>query len=342
MIAASIIIVNYNAGRDLEECLCALEEHTSLPHEVIVVDNASTDGSMSGIQERFPNVHIISSTTNLGYACGINLGAPQARGEFLVIFNPDVIVSRSWLAPLVDFLKNNSTVGAVTPCMLLHENPYLLNALGQNIHLTGLGFNRKLNQPVTEADRHPVRVSGVQGGAFVMPANVFQQIGGMNECYFLYHEDVELSLRLALAGYAIYAVPGPVVTHKYLLHMTPDKLHWLERHRWTTLLTTYQVSTLLALLPMLLLTEAMMAGYCLLRGGDYLQAKAKAISWVYSNRSRIRSMRQKTQSLRRVPDREALASLRFFYDYDQFITLAWQRGSSLIGLFTRRSEDRVV
>jgi GT2 family glycosyltransferase len=342
MIVASIIIVNYNAGPDLEECLCALEEHTCLPHEVIVVDNASADGSLIGLQERHPQVRILCSSTNLGYARGINLGAAQARGEFLVIFNPDVIVNRGWLPPLVDFLRAHPVVGAVTPCMLLHENPFFLNALGQNIHLTGLGFNRKLNQPASQADRGPVRVSGVQGGAFVMPAEVFRRIGGMNEAYFLYHEDVELSLRLALAGYQIFALPGPVVSHKYLLHMTPAKLHWLERHRWMTLLTIYQAGTLLALLPLLLLTEAMMAGYCLLRGKDYLRAKAAAIGWVYSSRGQIRQVRKKTQALRRLPDREVLAGLRFLYDHDQFVTLARQRGNWLMELLSQRSQDRAV
>jgi GT2 family glycosyltransferase len=342
MMVASIIIVNYNAGRDLEECISALEEHTSLPHEVIVVDNNSTDGSMDGLKERHPDVHIISSETNVGYACGINLGAAQARGEYLVIFNPDVIVKRNWLAPLVNFLREHPKVGAVTPRILLHENPFVLNALGQNIHFTGLGFNRKLNQPSSQADREPVRVSGVQGGAFVMPSGVFRQIGGMNESYFLYHEDVELSLRLALAGYHIYTVPGSVVSHKYHLHMTPDKLHWLERHRWMTLLTTYQASTLLVLTFLLLLTEAMMAGYCLLRGGAYLRAKAKAIQWVFVNLGRIRSIRKKTQSLRRVSDREAFSGLRFMYDYDQFISLVRQRGNCLMELVFPRSQDRTA
>jgi GT2 family glycosyltransferase len=338
----SIILVNYNAGKDLQECLSALKKNTSLPYEVIVVDNASQDGSLENLEARYPEVQIVRSQTNLGYARGINLGASQARGDHLVILNPDVIVHPGWLQPLVRFLRENPDAGAATPLILLHENHDVLNALGQNIHLTGLGFNRKLNQPVIQADRIPVRVNGVQGGAFAVPTKVFKSIGGMNESYFLYHEDVEFSLRLALAGYQIYAVPDSIVSHKYRLHMTPAKLHWLERHRWLTLLTTYQASTLLALAPFLLLTEGMMAGYCLLRGNGYLRAKAEAVHWVLANRRQIRAARRRTQAVRRVPDRQALSGFRMMYDHDQFLVLARQRGSWLLDLFSTRSEDRAA
>lgn len=342
----SVVIVNYNGGRDLYECLQTLYEHTNIPFEAIVVDNASTDGSVSDLTDHFSSVRVLLSDINSGYAKGINLGLAVARGEYVVVLNMDMLVKQNWLAPLVTVLRDNPDVGAVTPCILLHDEPGKINALGQNIHVAGLGFNRRLNWPTEKADHEPVRVSGLQGGAFALRTEVFRELGGMNEAYFLYHEDVELSLRILLAGYQIYTVPGSVVLHKYELHMTPQKLHWLERHRWITVISTYRTGTYLLLAPFLLMTELMMAAYCITRGFSYVKAKAQAIHWVLGHWSEIKHSRQRTQKLRRVTDRQILSMLRWWYDWDQFMVLARQRGGWLYeavsGLFARRAHDRAA
>ncbi len=342
----SVIIVNYNSGQDVHECLQALYNHTDIPFEVIVVDNASTDGSVSDLTNRFPTVKLLLSDVNLGYARGINLGLAAVRGAYAVILNMDVLVTQNWLSPLVNILRDNPDVGAVTPCILLHSSPDTVNALGQNINVAGLGFNRHLNWPREEVDRVPVRVSGLHGAAFAMRTELFRDLEGMNAAYFLYHEDVELSLRITLAGYHIYMVPGSVVLHKYSLHMTPQKLHWLERHRWMTILSMYRASTYLLLAPFLLMTEFMMAGYCLTQGLSYVKAKTQAIGWVLGHWQAIRESRRWTQKMRQVPDKQVLSSLRWWYDWDQFRVLAKQKGGWLYeimsSLFTWRAHDRAA
>ncbi len=342
----SVVVVNYNGGRHLNECLTALYENSDVPFEAIVVDNASTDGSIAGLVERYAGLRLIANPENVGYSRGVNLGLAEARGEYLVVLNMDIIVGQNWLSPLVDFLEAHPQAGAAAPRIMLYERPDVINALGQNVHVTGLGFNRRLNWPEDQVDRAPVQVGGVQGGAFAVRTDVFRALGGMNEAYFLYHEDVEISLRLGLAGYAIFAVPNSVVYHKYDLHMTPEKLHWLERHRWVTVLSTYRTGTLIALAPVLLVTEAMMAGYCMTRGLPYVRAKIKAMRWVRQNRDVVQQCRQEMQALRRVTDRALLSQLRWMYDWDQFMVLARQKGGWLYeavsGLFARRTHDRAA
>lgn len=343
---ASVIVVNYNGGRHVVECLQALQRFTPGFVEIIVVDNASTDGSVDDLANQFPRVKLLRSPANVGYARGINLSLSEVRGEYVVVLNMDVLVTQNWLPPLLDYLEANPHVAAVTPCILLHETPDRINALGQNINVSGLGFNRRLSWPIEAIDNTPIQVSGLQGGAFAIRTTLFRELGGMNEMYFLYHEDVELSLRIALAGYQIHSVPAAVVLHKYVLHMTPEKLHWLERHRWVTLLSTYHPSTYLLLAPFLLITELMILTYCLMRGLPYLRAKMRAIQWVFRNSYDIAAVRRRTQNLRRVRDRHILATLRWWYDWDQFAVLAQQRGGwlneTLSSLFTRRAHDRAA
>jgi GT2 family glycosyltransferase len=342
----SIIIINYNGQEHIDECLYAIYHNTNLPVEVIVVDNASIDGSINLLKSNNPGVKLITNETNKGYAQGINQGLCKASGAYFVVLNMDVIVEQNWLAPLISFLESHPEAGAATPCIMLYGQQHRINALGQNVHVTGLGFNRKLNYPVDTIDREPVRVSGLHGSAFIVRTEQFRQLGGMNENYFLYHEDVEISLRLALAGYSIYAVPESIVRHKYLLHMTPQKLQWLERHRWVSILSTYRITTIFVLLPFLLFTEFLMVVYCLIRGLSFFKAKLRAIGWVLSHLSVIKGSRRKMQSVRRLADKQLLSILCWSYHWDQFSVLARQRGGwlyeAMSSLLTRRSHDRAA
>lgn len=342
----SIVIVNYNGGGFLEECLEALIDRTKVTIEIIVVDNASTDHSADHLEERYPSVKLLRNNTNIGYSRAINRGAESARGKFLAILNMDIVVQNGWLAPLVLFLDNHPTAAIAAPCILLYDRPDQINAAGQNLHVTGLGFNRKLNTPADAIESEPVRVSGTQGGAFLMPARLFHELGGMNEDYFLYHEDVELSLRVNIAGYDIFVIPEAIVYHKYDLHMTPAKLHWLERHRWLTLLSIYRPRTLVALSPILLVTEFLMIGYCLTRGLSFIKAKYRAVIWVFQHPEIVRRSQFRVQSLRKISDRSLISKLRWAYDWDQFIILAKQKGNwireIMSGLLPRRSHDRIA
>jgi hypothetical protein len=296
-----------------------------------VVDNASSDGSASiaeAAAERHDSVRLLRSPTNRGYAGGVNLALAEARGTYVAVLNMDVVVSPGWLDPLVSFLEASPRAGAACPLILLDSDPGRINAAGQNVNVTGLGFNRWLEQPRERAGTEPFRVSGLHGAAFLIRRELLKAIGGWNESGFLYHEDVELSWLLAVAGSEIHCVPASTVRHDYHLTMFPHKLFLLERNRWSMLLADMRGPTRIALSPLLALSELMMWGYCLIRGPAFLRAKLDSYRWISTHRGRIRERRKFIESVRRRSDWGVLRRMNWGYPLDQFATLGRERGES--------------
>lgn len=328
----SIIIVSYNSGTHLAECLTALMlAEPSLRTETLVVDNASNDNSLAVAEEwakQHRDLQVIHSQVNRGYAGGVNLALSQAQGTYIAVLNPDMIVSPGWLTHLVAFLEAHPSGGAVNPLIVLHASDERINAAGQDVHLTGLGFNRWLGQPCSRAGSEPMRVSGIQGGAFLIRRCLLEQMGGWDESGFLYHEDVELSWTLHLMGYDLYCLPAVRVWHDYHLTMYPEKLFLLERNRLAMLLTHLEVLSLCGLTLFLLCTELFMWSYCWLRGWSFLKAKAASYQWIIQHRESLRSRKAFLRSLRRRTDGQVLRRLNWGYAWDQFLTLGRERGPS--------------
>jgi hypothetical protein len=328
----SVIVVNYNGADALSRCLEALVADTDdASAEVLVVDNASSDGSEAVAEEaaeRHEPVRVLRSQTNRGYAGAVNLALAEARGSYVAVLNMDVVVSPGWLDPLISFLESTPGAGAVCPLIVLESDPERINAAGQNVHVTALGFNRFLEQPRIRAGSAPFRVSGLHGAAFMVRREDLEAIGGWDESGFLYHEDVELSWLLTLAGKEIHCVPASTVSHDYHLTMFPRKLFLLERNRWSMLLANTRPMTRLALSPLLALSELMMWGYCLLRGPSFLRAKLDSYRWISTHRERIRERRRFVETLRGRSDWGVLRRMHWGYPVDQFVTLGRERGES--------------
>ncbi|MFL5906158.1 MAG: glycosyltransferase family 2 protein [Solirubrobacterales bacterium] len=328
----SVVVVNYNGAGALEGCLDALLADTGEESsEVLVVDNASSDGS-DRVAERAAegngSVRLLRSPTNRGYAGAVNLALPEARGKYVAVLNMDVVIDRGWLAPLVELLETNPDAGVACPLILLASDPDRINAAGQNVNVTGLGFNRWLGKPRGLAGEAPFPVSGLHGAAFLVRRNLLEHLGGWDESGFLYHEDVQLSWLLRLAGREIHCVPAATVRHDYHLTMFPHKLFLLERNRGAMLLADLRLHTRLALSPLLLLSELMLWGYCLFRGPRFLRAKLDSYRWIARNRERIRERRRFVESVRQRSDWGVLRGLRWGYPVDQFVTLGRERGES--------------
>jgi GT2 family glycosyltransferase len=327
----SIVVVNYNGQEHLAECLAALLADTAISTEICVVDNASTDDSTAVIEAclqgggRFT---FLRCPANRGYAAGVNYALPHLSGQYLAVLNSDVVVDPGWLAPVTSFLDACPEAGAINPLVILYADETRINAAGQNIHVTGLGFNRGLRRLRVTAGTEPQAVSGLHGSAFVIRREILAQAGGWDESGFLYHEDVELSWLLHLMGYDLYCLPLSTVRHKYHLSMYPEKLYLLERNRLAMLVTHLQPRNWLLLAPWLVFTEMLMWGFCCLRGWRFLKAKAASYLWVSKQWPAVMARRGHIQSLRRRPDSQILKRLKWNYDWDQFITLGKERGPS--------------
>jgi GT2 family glycosyltransferase len=297
----SVIIVTFNARRHIACCLDALLAQTYPTLEIIVVDNGSSDGTADDVAAQFPDVRLVRSPRNLGYAGGNNLGVVHAHGEFLAFLNPDTEAAPGWLAGLVRVLDGDATRGLATSKILLFDRRDRINTCGNDVHYTGLAFCRGLEQPAT-AFKQAEDVAAVSGAAFLMRRDLFTQLGGFDERFFMYLEDTDLSWRAALAGYRCVFAPDSIVYHHYAVRISASKTFYLERNRYLLLLRNCRAATLLLLSPALLLVEAVTGGYAALRGPAHLAAKLRAWWWIPRHWPAIVSARRCVQRERRVGD----------------------------------------
>jgi GT2 family glycosyltransferase len=201
-----------------------------------------------------------------------------------------------------------------------------VNAIGQAVHVTGLGFNSGLGRRRENVGGNPLPVSGIVGTAFLMRRDLLESMGGMDDTGFLYHEDVNLSWLLRIMGFELYCVPESVVRHDYFLSMYPEKLFLLERNRWSLLLTHLHPATLGLLAPALLVTELMLWAYGLLRGPGFLAAKTRSYVWLWRTRRARPERRRRVERLRRRSDLQVLRCLTWRYTWRQFLVLAREQG----------------
>lgn len=326
----SVVVVNYNGGGRTEECIKALLASSYPNQELIVVDNDSTDDSPQIIREvltHHPNIKAIWSGSNLGYAGAVNLALNSATGEFVAVMNMDIMVEREWLEPLITFLESHPQVAAVNPLILLADSDRV-NTAGLDVHITGLGFTRRLGRSLATMDRSPVRVCGVSGAVFVIPRKLLAAIGGLDTTGFLYHEDVNLSWLLQLMGFELFCVGESLVHHDYLLTMYATKMYLLERNRWVMLIAYLRLSSLIIILPALFLTEILIWSYCILRGTSFVKAKLASYRWVFNQGKEIRERRRMSESLRVISDWSLLKRLNWKYALGQMVAIGAERGPS--------------
>ncbi|MBU0679675.1 MAG: glycosyltransferase family 2 protein [Verrucomicrobia bacterium] len=328
----SVVIVVFNGRDHIESCLkSVVSARNSCASEITVVDNNSTDGSCELIEDiarGAANVRLLRSGGNRGYAGAVNMALGQAGGRYIAVLNQDITVSDGWLDALVKFLDQSPGVGAVNPLIVTRGSSDVINSTGQDIHVTGLGFNRNLGGKRSSLIPGPFRVDGLHGAAFVIRKDILEKTGGWDETGFLYHEDVELSWLLLTMGYGIYCVPEAVVEHDYHLTMYPEKLFLLERNRWKMLLTYLRPRTLLAISPLIACTEFLLWSYCILRGPGFLRAKFMAYRSVAALRPTIRLRQSQIRQLRRVSDFQVLRHISWRYRWKQFFTLGSEKGES--------------
>jgi len=316
-IRVSVIVVNYNGISYLETCLRSILAQSLPDFEVILVDNKSSDGSLEYVRRMFPDLLVVANEKNLGYTGGTNSGISRAKGKYLAPLNVDTEVEKNWLGAMVEFMNANPDAGAITPKSLLYRDRGKVGVMGLNIHITGLGFVRGLNTQDSNLPKEPFQVAGISGCSYLIRREIVERMGGLNEDNFLYYDDVDLSWVVNLMGYKIYCVPQSVVYHEYELKMTPQKMFWLEHGRLSALLCYLKPLTLVALLPLLMLTEALIIGYCLIRGPRYVWAKLRAWFSVARNMRNLLKRRRLVQRLRRISDFELIRRFKLNYEWGQ-------------------------
>lgn len=222
----SIIIINWNSKDYLRECLNSLNRSTSaLDQEVVVVDNASRDGSAQMVAAEFPQVEFIQSETNLGFSGANNRAARQAKGDCLLFLNPDTLVEGNALVNLVEALRRLPDAGIVGARLLNSDRtlqtscvqsfPTVINQI-LDCNLLRRCFPRSRlwgMAALFDASPEPKAVDAISGACLMIKRELFERLGGFDERYFMYSEDIDLAFKVRQAACKCYYVPTTTVIH---------------------------------------------------------------------------------------------------------------------------------
>jgi GT2 family glycosyltransferase len=232
----SVIVVNYNGKRYLDDCLSSLaaQDYPRDRYETIVVDNGSSDGSVATIRARFPTVRVIPLRHNRGFAAANNEGFRQAKGEYLALLNNDTLVDRHWLSGLVDAIGTEPTIGATTSKILFKDDPSRINNVGLMLYPDGSGADRGYRQRDEGQFDEPAEVFGACGASVLLRRAMLEDVGCFDECLFMYYEDLDLFWRARMRGWKVRYTPQSVVYHVHCgssVEWSPFFHYHVERNR---------------------------------------------------------------------------------------------------------------
>lgn len=315
----AIVIVTHNGSRWIRKCLASVFRNDyEGGFDVIIVDNASSDTTADIIEKEFPPIVIIRSHKNLGFAGGNNVGIKEAlrhTHEHIVLLNQDTEVEPDFLSEIVR-VASPDDVGIVQGMLVLGGERSLVNNAGNALHYLGFGFVKHYREPLERwSGREPFEIGYASGASLLVKRSVLEQIGLLDEKFFMYHEDLDLCWRAKLAGYRVMLAPKAVVCHYYEFNRNKEMFYWTERNRWAVLLQNYSVKSLILLSPMLAAIEVMMLLYSLAAG--WLGKKLRSYGWVLLRLPSILKQRKRVQATRIVNDREVFKTMEAGFAFSE-------------------------
>lgn len=319
----SVVIPHFNGAEILDRCLTALQASSYPALEVLLVDNASHDGSAVAAAERFASarLRLIRLPENRGFAGGCNAGVREARGRYIVLLNNDAVVSPRWLEPLVALAEQDERVAAVQPKVRSLDRPTHFDyaaAAGGLIDVLGFPFARGRMFYTCEADHgqyDAVReVFWASGTCCLLRRDAWQLVGGLDESFFAHMEEIDLNWRLHLAGLHVLFCPEAVVQHNAGTTLPPEhprKIFLNHRNGLVMVLKNYAWPTLLWVMPARLGLELVAAVYFLFRGDLHQTRGILKALWTVGTQQRaeIRAGRRRAQAVRQMPDAQIMAHM---------------------------------
>jgi len=305
------LVVCFNGRRVLHDCLRSVldSQDPGLARRVIVIDNASTDGSAEFVRQNFPAVDLVTLDDNRGYGDGANAGWDHARrsypqAHYLALLNQDTIVKSGWLAALVDHLQQHPAVAAAQPKLLLWPQKDRFNSAGNQSHFLGFGLVSAYGRIDDGSLDRPRPIDFPSGAALMIRTDAVGPDRPFDELFFLYLEDADLGWKLRQLGHRVDYVPAAVVWHQYNFQRDYRFYYFLERNRWYLLAKYYRIPTLLLILPALLLMEA--GQFYFAWRNKILRQKLRACAFFMSGKNLARLLRRRrdAQRRRRIGDRE--------------------------------------
>jgi GT2 family glycosyltransferase len=241
----SVIIVNYNGKHLLEECLHSLTEQVFKDFEVILVDNASSDGSVEFVRAAFPKVRVVVERENRGYGGGNNAGIRVSKGKYVVFLNNDTKADSRWLTELFAAAEKDERIGMFASRIMNYYDPGIIDNTGLLMYRDGIARGRGRLERHSGKYAKKDEVFFPSGCAGMYRRNMLDEVGFFDEDFFLYLEDIDIGLRAQLAGWRCLYVPDAVVYHKYSATVgpfSPSKAYLVERNRLWIVFKYFPVS----------------------------------------------------------------------------------------------------
>ncbi|MBL7141705.1 glycosyltransferase family 2 protein [Patescibacteria group bacterium] len=335
----AIIIVCYNGREYLPDCLNSLKKQTLLPNEIVVVDNASTDGSqefLSKFKSQGLGFKVILNNRNNGFAKANNQGIEAALGRrptgealknnpaYIFLLNQDTVCRKDCLEKLAKAGNSFKNVFAFQPLVLCwpassagRPEKHKIQTAGDKIHYLGFGYCGDYKKPITQLPNYPITqlpdITYASGAAMFIKAQALEKVGLMDEDLFLYHEDLDICLRARFLGYQIKLVSQAIVYHKYTQGIPKHRWYWSERNRLITLLKFYKIPTLILILPAWLFMELGVLVYSLITG--WFALKIKSYFTILLQIPKTLKKRRKIQKTRKITDRRLAQYLEPKFDF---------------------------
>jgi GT2 family glycosyltransferase len=240
-----IIVLCFNGIADTLACLASLRQVTSPAINVLIVDNGSTDATPAQVRQHFPEVAVLETGTNLGFAAGNNVGLHYGLThgyEYMLLLNNDTEVAADFLARLLEVAESDPHIGVVGPTIYYYERPDLVWSAGGCIDWTHGECSMRTNQPDTNHNQAASDVDFVTGCALLIRSTALEQAGMLDERFFMYFEETEWCVRIQRAGMRIVHVPDAKVWHKIPLNARSDKeylAYYMTRNRLLFLQATH-------------------------------------------------------------------------------------------------------
>ncbi len=299
----SIIILNYNANQLILDCIESITKTNYENFEIIVVDNASTDNSHIKCKEKFEKICLIENEKNLGYCEGNNVGIKNAKGEFIVILNPDTIVHPDWLSELIR-VYNEHGEALYQPKHLSLKEKSIIMSTGNMMNVFGFGYAREKGKKDVNQYNEIEQIGYASGTCLFAPVSVLNKIGLLDPFIFLYHDDLDLGWRAAQLGIKSYYVPSSIIYHaeSYSLKWNSEKFFWLERNRKYCLLTHYSKDTYSKISSTLALVDLLIWLFYFSKG--FLGSKIRAELDIRRNKKKILERYEQLENRKKISDKD--------------------------------------
>jgi GT2 family glycosyltransferase len=318
MHSVTVVVINFNGKRHLEECLSSVLEADGPIHQVILVDDGSSDGSAEFVERRFPDVKVLRLTSNQGPAAARNAGIEAAETPFVCLLDNDIIVDRWWLIPLIDTITSQQNVAMCSSRILFYEYPELIGSDGEDAHYIGMPTRRNALRRAAEVEyASPREIGAALGISLLVNKSLITDSPYFDPDFFYNFEDLDFCLRNRMLGQRCFLVPRSIVYHKFItggvsgltsnqVSYSSRRAFYVFRNRWFISLKCYAPRTLIAMGPAFLLFELVTVVFALRKGviRSYLRAWKSLLLGLPS----IIRKRQAIQATRMVSDKALLSA----------------------------------